>query len=389
MIDEREARWALDLAAARAAEAVGWVEPNPPVGCVILRPGGGGHGPAESRVIGVGIHEKFGQAHAEANALRDCAARGHDPAGATVYVTLEPCAKPGRNPPCAGALIAARVGRVVCARRDVNPLKRGGAEVLAAAGIACEFTAVSPAASHLADAFVTNVTEARAYVIAKWAASIDGKVATARAESQWISGEPARREVHELRARVDAVMVGIGTALADDPRLNAREVEVRRVARRLIIDPGLRLPPTARLFDDAHDAPVIVVGADVATEEQSARAELLRAAGATVWLMPVAAAERPARFDLRGVLARLWREHQAARVMVEGGPRLTGALLAADLIDEVRVYIGPLVVGDAAAPSAVLGSTCGRLADAPRYELAECAPCGNDVRAVWRRRHPT
>lgn len=383
MPDVDEARWALDLAAARAAEAEGLVEPNPPVGCVIVRPG---HEPVERRVIGVGNHERFGMTHAEANALRDCAARGHDPAGATVYVTLEPCAKHGRNPPCAAALVAARVGRVVCARRDVNPLKRGGADVLTAAGITCVFTGVSRAAARLADAFVTNMTEQRAYVIAKWAASIDGKVATARAESQWISGAESRREVHELRARVDAVMVGIGTALTDDPRLTARDVEVRRVARRVVIDPGLRLPPTARLFDDVASAPVVVVGADLASDEQAARAELLRTAGAAVWLMPVVSETGPARISLRDVLARLWREHQAARVLVEGGPRLMGALLSADLIDEVRVYTGPMLLGDAAAPSAVLGTSCERLAEARRFELTACAPCGDDVRAVWRRR---
>ena len=202
-----EAREMLDLAARLAMRAAGDVEPNPMVGCVIVRPG---EGDLASRIIGRGHHRFFGEEHAEAEALADCCRRGQSPRGATMYVTLEPCNHQGKQPPCTDAIIAAGIGRVVCARRDPNPAAAGGEGKLRAAGIDCEVNDSSVLATRLADPFAKRVTTGLPWVIAKWAQTIDGWIATRTGESKWISGAPSRNKVHRIRARVDAIITAIG-----------------------------------------------------------------------------------------------------------------------------------------------------------------------------------
>lgn len=366
------ARRFLDIAARAALRAEGDVEPNPMVGCVIAR--------GES-VIGIGHHRRFGGPHAEVNALADCARRGNDPRGATAYVTLEPCSHFGKQPPCCDALIRAGVARVVCARPDPNPVSGGGAARLAAAGIACEFTGASPLATHLADPFAMRIEHHRPWVILKWAQTIDGRTATRTGESRWISSEASRREVHRLRARVDCVLAAIGTVLADDPALTARGVpRVRRIARRAIIDPRLELPEGCALLRTLDAAPITLFTTAGATERSAARAAALRDRG-----VEVVACGESGVVDLHAALRHLAGAHDATRVLAEGGAGLAGRLLAAGLADELRVYTGPLMLGDGHAAPAARGLDVPRLADARRFELVRVRRLGPDVASTYRR----
>ncbi|MBX3358862.1 MAG: bifunctional diaminohydroxyphosphoribosylaminopyrimidine deaminase/5-amino-6-(5-phosphoribosylamino)uracil reductase RibD [Phycisphaeraceae bacterium] len=367
----------LDMAARAALRGAGDVEPNPMVGCVLRAPDG--------RVIGIGHHRRFGGPHAEVEAIADCRRRGESPAGATAYVTLEPCNAHGKQPPCSEALIAARVAKVVASRRDPNPAKAGGAERLRDAGIAVEFTDASPLASSLADAWVKRLTTGLPWVIAKWAQSIDGRIATRTGDSQWISGEASRHAVHRLRARVDAIIVGIGTVRADNPRLTARGVaRVRRVATRVVIDPGLELGTDSALATTASEAPVLVATTRTSLEQRQAHADRLRALGVTIEPFDVTGAER----DLGGVsiesLLRSLSTRGAAVVMVEGGAGVLGRMLAGGLIDEARVYVGPLLMADTEAPSAVRGLNPDHLAGAVRPRLARVKRRGGDVELWYR-----
>jgi len=369
----------LNLAAKCAMRAAGDVEPNPMVGCVLERSG---------VILGIGHHQRFGGLHAEAQALADCARRGHNPAGATAYVTLEPCSHFGKQPPCCDALIRAKVARVICARPDPNPVSSGGAAKLIAAGIPCDFTSASTLATRLSDPFCKRIAHNLPWVIAKWAQTIDGRIATRTGASQWISSEASRAEVHRLRARVDCILTAIGTVLADDPRLTARGVSrIRRVARRVIIDPRLELPPASRLLETLSLAPLTIATTRRALEAKPDLAQSLASRG--VELLPAdATGAGPDEVDLRAVLSRLAKVHDATNVLVEPGPRLLGRLLEQDLADELRIYIGPLALGDDLAAPAAAGRSAPALADARRYQLLRARPLGADVRLVYRRALP-
>jgi len=225
--------------------------PNPRVGCVIVDDG---------EVIGEGWHERAGEPHAEAGALADAAARGHDPRGATLYVTLEPCNHAGRTPPCTDAVIAAGIARVVAAMRDPNPQAAHGADRLRAAGIAVELGLMAEEAVELNTGFVSRVTRGRPWVRLKMAASLDGRTALASGESQWITGEAARADGHRWRARACAILTGIGTVLQDDPHLNVRAVATPRQPRNIIVDRHGQLPVSARILAGA-DALIVTNGA--------------------------------------------------------------------------------------------------------------------------------
>jgi diaminohydroxyphosphoribosylaminopyrimidine deaminase/5-amino-6-(5-phosphoribosylamino)uracil reductase len=353
-----------DLAARLAHRGAGRVEPGALVGCVIARGG---------TILGMGHHRRVGGLHAEAEALRNCAARGHTPAGATVYVTLEPCAKPGRNPPCAPALIAAQVGMVRYARTDPNPLKAGGAAALLAAGIPAFLDTCSPAAVGAGAPFAKRIVTGLPWVVVKWGQTIDGRAATRTRQSQWITGKRSRVGVHQLRARVDAVVTGVGTVLADDPLLTPRGVPLRsfhggRTPLRVVLDTQLRTPLSAAVVRTARAFPTLIVGGGPS-------APALAAAGAMV---------APAR-PLRDLLAMLSREHAVSTVLVEAGPTLVGAFLDADLVDELHVYTGPLLLADADALPAAWGRAAPRLSDARRFALASLRRRDDDVRAVYRR----
>ena len=302
-------------------------DPNPRVGCVIA------HG---ERIVGEGWHRYAGEPHAEIHAL---AAAGGHAVGATAYVTLEPCRHTGRTGPCTRALIEARVARVVAAMRDPNPRVAGmGFAELAAAGVEVGTGLLEAQARELNRGFVSRFERGRPWVRCKLAATLDGRTATAAGESRWITGEAARADVHRLRARAGAVLAGIGTLLADDPRLDARVEEADCLAppMRVIVDSRLRTPPAARVFS----APGRVL---VATSRDASAAPELLDSGAEVVSLPDGNG-RVALGDLMAALA----ERGVNEVHTECGPTLSGALLESGLVDEVVVYLAPALLGDAA-----------------------------------------
>lgn len=362
MSDAARAKRMLDLAARLAWRALGDTDPNPLVGCVVAR---------GDAILGAGRHRVFGGPHAEREALADCRRRGNDPRGATLYCTLEPCRHVGKQPPCTEAVIAAGIARVVYARPDPAGVSGGGAEVLRSAGVEAALSDASPLATALSDPFVHRVRTRRPWVIAKWAQTLDGRIATRTGESQWITGPLMRRRVHRMRARVDAVLVGLGTVLADDPRLTARETRrVRRVAARVVLDTEGRLPPETALVRTADRTPTIVV---TASDRGWAGVRVLRVG------------RGPGGVDVGEALARLGSEFGVASVLVEAGPRVLGSMLEADLIDEAFVHVAPMVLGDALARGAAEGRTAPALADARRFGLVRAKPLAGDLE-VWVRR---
>lgn len=359
----------LSLAARLALRAWGDVEPNPMVGAVIVKDG---------RIIGLGHHRRYGGLHAEREALADCRRRGEDPRGSTVYVTLEPCCHHGKQPPCTDALIEAGVAAVVAARRDPGRESGGGAAVLERAGIACRFSDASPLATAISDPFIKGTERALPWVLAKWAQTLDGRLVTRPDEPRWISGEAARRRVHRVRARVDAVLTGIGTALADDPRLTARGVRRHRDAMRVVLDSELQLPANSALVRTAGEASLVVFcRGDVATTE---RASSLVAHGVQV----VAAPSGASGLDIEAVLRELRSRYQVTTVMLESGPRLLIAAFAADLIDLALVHVG----GGANEPvlarrSAALAAPA--LADPARFACCRERRRGEDLEQIFGR----
>lgn len=367
----------LTLAARLGARGFGLVEPNPMVGCVIVSDDGA--------VLGVGHHTRFGAAHAEVEAIASCRRRGNDPRDATAYVTLEPCAHHGKTPPCADALIAAGVARVVCARRDPHRDAQGGAERLRAAGVEVVFSGVCEAATRLSDPFVKRIETGLPWVVAKWAQTIDGRIATRHGESQWISGAGSRRWVHLLRGRMDVVLTGVGTVLADDPRLTARDVPVRRIARRVVVDPLLQTPLHSALVRSVDIAPLTIACAE--ENATGAHAEALRAAGVDLVTPPRAPAPGASpRLDLAWLLRRLASEHDATTVLVEAGARVVGSLIGADLVDEALVFIGPRLLADERALAPAAGLVREAMADAGLWDLDTLRRSGDDAMLRWRRR---
>lgn len=330
-----------------AAQGQGHVEPNPMVGCVLVRDG---------EMIGQGFHRQFGQAHAEVDAIHDANGRGHDTRGATAYVTLEPCSHYGKTPPCCLALIEAGVRQVVVATVDPSPQVAGqGIQQLQAAGIEVQVGVLEAEAQVLLGPFLKRLRTGLPWVIAKWAMSLDGKIATRTGHSQWISGPPARAFVHQLRGRMDGIMVGIGTALADDPALTARlenEKTPARVATRIVLDRQLRLPLESQLVRTARDVPVLIAcesGANPSHRQQ------LEAAGVEVWSPPTAA---NSVFDysvfVRTLLAEL-SSRGMTNVLVEGGAALLGNLFDQNLVDEQYVFVAPIIIGGTNAISPIGG----------------------------------
>ena len=334
----------------------GGAEPNPTVGCVLVRDG---------RIVAEGFHRRCGEAHAEAMALARAGAAAR---GTTAYVTLEPCDHHGRTPPCSEALIAAGVARVVYATADPHPKARGGAARVEAAGIAVERLAI-PEADELNRPFLRRVATGLPWVIAKWAQTLDGKIATASGDSKWLSNARSRALVHRERGRVDAIVTGLGTVLADDPRLTARGRGRRRVARRVVVDPRLALPDGRALLD-LRDAPLAI--ATLEANRESPRGRELAARG--VEFLPLGPSG-----DVRPALAALAERHQAATILVESGGGLLGRLFRENLVDECLVFVTPLVAGDPAAPGPVRGLTSDRVADLRRFRLVDSRRRGDDA----------
>lgn len=326
------------------------------VGAVIVRGG---------VVVGEGFHAEYGGDHAEVAALR---AAGERARGATVYVTLEPCSHVGKTPPCADALIAAGVSRVVIAVRDPHPLAGGGLDRLARAGIVVTTGVEAARAFELNAPFFHVLQAERPWVSLKLALSIDGAHADAQGRSRWVTGERARRETHRLRAGHDAVVVGIGTALADDPSLTVRGVRAPRVPpRRVIFDRHARLPLDSQLVRSARKVPTIVV----AESPDATRAAALEHAGVRV----LTAASLP------DALVGL-RQMEIQSMLVEGGARLAGAFLANAVVDRLIIFRAAIVLG-AGAPQGLACAPPVALADAPRFPLVELRRMGEDIMAVY------
>jgi diaminohydroxyphosphoribosylaminopyrimidine deaminase/5-amino-6-(5-phosphoribosylamino)uracil reductase len=334
--------------------------PNPRVGCVLVRDG---------IVVGEGWHERAGEPHAEIHALR---AAGESARGATAYVTLEPCSHYGRTPPCADALIAASVARVVVAVQDPNPQVAGqGIAKLRAAGIEVECGLMEAAARELNIGFFTRMMRGTPWIRSKIAASLDGRTALANGESKWITGTAARQDVQHWRARSCAVLTGIGTVLADDPQLNVRELAITRQPLRALVDNGLRLPPNARLLQQT--------GAVVYTVTQDAqKIAVLEQAGARVIVLPDVNGQVDVVALLRDLAAQGCNE-----VLVEAGSKLNGALLKSGLVDELVLYLAPQFLGDMARGLAGLGELTS-LDQCINLEWQDVRHVGKDLRIVAR-----
>ncbi len=324
MDDAHWMRQALELAQGGCYTAA----PNPLVGCVLVRDG---------MRVGAGYHLRTGEPHAEVNALAEAGTRAR---GATAYVTLEPCAHHGRTPPCTEALIGAGVGRVVAAMQDPNPLVAGrGLARLREAGLAVQCGLLAPEAAALNPGFIKRMATGRPYVRVKMAQSLDGRSALADGESRWITGLAARADVQHWRARSQAIVTGIGTVLADDPQLTVRLPQVTAQPLRVVLDSALGLPPTARLLAEPGTTLVAT------RSEDAAASAALVAVGAQVLVLPAGGDG----IDLGAVLDELGRRG-CNEVLVEAGPRLAGAFVAAGLVDELIIYIAPHLLGNMARP---------------------------------------
>jgi diaminohydroxyphosphoribosylaminopyrimidine deaminase/5-amino-6-(5-phosphoribosylamino)uracil reductase len=362
-------------ALALAEQGRGWVEPNPMVGCVLVKNG---------HELGRGYHTKFGELHAEAHALADAKERGESVDGATAYVTLEPCSHFGKTPPCADTLVEARVARVVIAMVDPNPRVSGqGIERLREAGIEVVVGVCQQQAQQLNEPFVKRVTTGLPWVIAKWATTLDGKTATHTGDSKWISSPASRRLVHDIRARVDAVMVGVGTVLADDPKLNARDVEIRRVARRVIVDPELRTPPQSKLAlgSEPGDPPVTIGICNDVYSGPSQRVKDYADHG--ISFMPLPRRENH-YLEIEPLLRHLAEAHQATNVLVEGGAALVGSMIDQGLVDQVLTFVAPKLLGDERGTPAVTGQLRDTIDQATALELRDVQRIDDDVLLDYR-----
>jgi diaminohydroxyphosphoribosylaminopyrimidine deaminase/5-amino-6-(5-phosphoribosylamino)uracil reductase len=345
-------------ALAEAERGRGSVEPNPLVGAAVVRDG---------RLVGVGHHARFGGPHAEVVAL---AQAGDSARGATIYVTLEPCCHVGKTPPCTDALLRAGVARVVAAMLDPFPkVAGGGLARLRAEGLAVEVGLEADAARRLNAPYLKRLAIGRPYVVAKWAMTLDGKTATASGDSRWISGPRSRALVHELRGRVDAVAVGIGTALADDPELTARPPGPR-VAARLVLDASARLPVSCKLARTAREVPVWVAVTGRAPPE---RVEALAALGCEVLAFP---GDGPV--PIASLLDELGRRG-VTNLLVEGGGQVLGSFLDAGEVDAVEVFLAPVIEGGEHPFGPARGRGVAMMADAARLDRHEVRVIDGDI----------
>jgi diaminohydroxyphosphoribosylaminopyrimidine deaminase / 5-amino-6-(5-phosphoribosylamino)uracil reductase len=343
----------------------GQVSPNPLVGSVIVRDGA---------VIGEGFHALLGELHAERAAIEDARARGEDPAGSTIYVTLEPCAHTGRQPPCTEAILEAGISRVVYASEDPTEKASGrGPGMLRDGGVEVELAGGPEAAAArlLNQPFRKRARTGRPLVTYKAAMSLDGRVASPTGDSRWISSTESRELVHRWRSECDTVAVGIGTALADDPLLTARLEERSGQPARVVFDSQARLPVDSALVSSIDEAPLIVI---CAPEAASARRDALEAAGAEVIVAP----GRTRKARLEAALDELGRR-EVQDLLLEGGPTLAGALFDTGEIDEARLFIAPVLVGAAEARAVLEGEGVARIAEGVHPLATSFEQVGEDV----------
>lgn len=351
----------MKAALSEAEKARGLTAPNPMVGSVVADGG---------RIVGRGYHRGPGQPHAEVEALKNAGGRAR---GATLYVTLEPCCHHGRTPPCTEAVLESGVGRVVVATRDPNPRVNGrGLSLLKSGGLQVEVGLMEAEALRLNEHYFRHITSGLPFVTYKYAMTLDGKTGSRSGDSRWISGEQSRREVHALRGQVGAVLVGLGTALADDPRLTCRAGEGFPQPWRVVVDTEAALPPGARLIRSSNRAPAVVVAGEGAPEDRVSR---LREAGAAVWTLP----RREGRVDLRELMMRLGRE-DINGVLLEGGGTLAHSMLEADLVDKIICYVALRLVGGEGAPTPLGGAGRPTINSGWTLMSVKTAASGDDIR---------
>lgn len=360
MAEEQFMKRAIEL----AKQGVGWTAPNPLVGAVVVKNG---------RVIGEGYHRKYGELHAERNALAACT---EDPAGATLYVTLEPCCHYGKTPPCTEIIIEKKIAKVVIGSRDPNPKVAGkGARILREHGINVVEDYMREACDALNPVFFHYITTKTPYVVLKFAMTLDGKIATRTGASKWITGEAARNHVHQLRGRYAGILAGIGTVLADDPMLNCR-IDGAHQPLRIILDSHLRIPMGSRLVRSAKEYPLLIVCNESTRdrEEGTNRIQKLEEAGGKVWALP----EKNGHPDLNVLMQRLGEE-KIDSVLIEGGGTVNEAVLKAHIVHHVYAYIAPKIFGGEDAKTPVEGSGIRLPQECAKLRLAKITVLLNDM----------
>jgi diaminohydroxyphosphoribosylaminopyrimidine deaminase/5-amino-6-(5-phosphoribosylamino)uracil reductase len=321
-------------ALAEAQKALYLANPNPRVGCVIVKDG---------QVIGRGFTQRVGGPHAEIQALANAKANGKDPSGSKIYVTLEPCSHTGRTPPCVDALIAARPAKVIAAMSDPNPLVAGnGLEQLKVAGIEVQCGLMAVEARALNRGFISRMTRGLPWVRMKIAASLDGKTALSNGKSQWITGPLARADGHHWRAQACAILTGVGTVKEDDPSLNVRDVETQRQPWRIIVDSKLETPVNAKILNHLEQSGVIIVCANLDSLDSQQKAKAFEALGVEV----IAMTNNFGKVDLPKLFAYLAKEREMNEIHVESGFKLNGSMLREDCVDELLLYYAPFFMGE-------------------------------------------
>jgi diaminohydroxyphosphoribosylaminopyrimidine deaminase/5-amino-6-(5-phosphoribosylamino)uracil reductase len=324
----------MSQALAEAQNALYLSNPNPRVGCIIVKDG---------ELIGRGHTQRVGDPHAEVQALAHVKSKGLDPAGSTIYVTLEPCNHTGRTPPCVDALIAAKPAMVIVAMSDPNPLVGGkGLERLKAAGIDVRCGLLESEAQVLNRGFISRMTRGLPWVRMKIAASLDGKTALPNGQSQWITGPLARADGHHWRAQACAILTGVGTVKEDDPSLNVRDVKTERQPWKIIVDSKLETPLNAKVLNDPQASGVILVCASLNSQESQDKAKAFEALGLEV----IAMANANGKVDLPKLFAYLAKERHMNEIHVEAGFKLNGSLLREDCVDELLIYYAPFFMGE-------------------------------------------
>ena len=353
MTDTTYMQTALDL----AQKGRGWTSPNPMVGAVVVKDG---------RIIAQGYHAKCGDLHAERAALAACT---EDPRGATMYVTLEPCCHHGRQPPCTDAILDAGIARVVVGSGDPNPQVAGkGLDILRAAGVDVTEHVLEEACTALNDVFFHYIRTKTPYVVLKYAMTLDGKLAAYTGQSQWITGEEARRHVHTQRGRYRAIMVGVGTVLTDDPQLTCR-IEGGRNPLRIVCDTHLRTPLTAQVVRTAKEVPTLIATCESDPDKRKPYEDR----GVQVWTLPA----RNGRVDLTALMERLGQE-EVDSVLIEGGSQLHWAALESGVVNKVQAYVAPKLLGGETAKSPIGGQGFPHPDQAVRLKAPKLTRLGED-----------
>lgn len=348
----------MELALEEAKKGCGWVNPNPMVGAVIVKNG---------EIIGKGYHKKYGDLHAEREALASC---GQSPEGAIMYITLEPCCHYGKTPPCTEAIIESGISDVVVGAIDPNALVAGkGVQTLRQNGIRVITGVLEEECKKLNEAFFHYITHKTPFVVMKYAMTMDGKTATSTGKSKWITGETAREHVHLLRHQYAAIMVGVGTVIADNPQLTCRLPDSRNPVR-IICDTNLRIPLDSEIIRTAHEVKTYIAAAG----GDCKKADALRSRGAEIVFVP----GKNDHIDLHELSACLGRL-EIDSILLEGGSKLHASALEADIVNKVLVYIAPKIFGGASAKTAVGGAGIDSPDDAYRFENRQVTMLGDDI----------